>query len=142
MQMTSLAVELCAYSVAIALICRSSLPSSALCFVYVSMVWGVILHLVNVIDHIPSQLLHIPELTLEVTDWSPVSCVAETATPIQLGIFSRLSNLELRVKLTGERIVSQSDFKFLIACRLTSQANHDQQIWETFSDVLSTENLI
>ena len=96
----------------------------------------------NVIHHIPAQLLHIPQLTLEVTDWSPVSYVAETATPIQLGIFSKLSNLELRVKLTGERIVSQSDFKFLIACRLTSQANHDQQIWEPFSDVLSIENLI
>ena len=116
-------------------------------FVLFTFVWcgvnkRVILHLVNVIHHIPAQLLHISQLTLEVTDWSPVSCVAETATPIQLGIFSRLSNLELRVKLTGERIVSQSDFKFLIACRLTSKANHDQQIWETFSDVLSIENLI
>ena len=55
-------------------------------FVLFTLVWcrvnkRVILHLVNVIDHIPSQLLHIPQLTLEVIDLSPVSCVVEIATP-------------------------------------------------------------
>ena len=50
-------------------------------FVWCGVNKRVILHLVNVIDHIPSQLLHIPQLTLEVIDLSPVSCVVEIATP-------------------------------------------------------------
>ena len=110
-------------------------------FVLFTVVWcgvnkRVILHLLNVIDDIPSHPLHIPQLTLQVTDWSPVSCVAETALPINLGNLPRRSNFKLRLKFTGENIASQHDFKISIARKLTSPASHDQLTWGMFFNVL------
>ena len=110
-------------------------------FVFFTVVWcgvnkRVILHLVNVIDCMPSLLLHITQLTLEDTDGSSVSCVAEIVTPIYLDNYPRLSYFKLCLKFICERIASQHDFKISIAFKLPSPANHDQPIWEMFLDVL------